>query len=156
MLVLSPISRGASSRYCYFAHQDKVSYKIAPGSYTVPIISRISFPATVTLDVNPFIDLPINSTDASRGPNISENNASTLETIRTNITAASISPRPSSFAVVVEPYPFQEQFKDFWSAYGDIISLIGGGFAAGLSALLIDRFRGRSRNKSRKIDDYSE
>jgi hypothetical protein len=67
----------------------KVSDKIAPGSYTVPVISRISFPAIVTLDVmNPFMDPTSNSTDGSLGPNILENNASALETIWTNITAA--------------------------------------------------------------------
>ena len=48
----------------------KVPEKIAASSYIVPIILRISFPATVTLDVNPFIGPTSNSTVGSRGPNI--------------------------------------------------------------------------------------
>jgi hypothetical protein len=45
------------------------------------------------------------------------------------------SPRPSYFSVVVNPYPIEEHFKEFWDTYGAMISLVGGGFAAGLSAL---------------------
>jgi hypothetical protein len=51
----------------------------------------------------------------------------------------SISPRPTSSSIVVNRYPIEELFEDFWSTYGDPITLVRGGFAAGLSALLIDR-----------------
>jgi hypothetical protein len=137
-----------------------VSDNVAEGPYTVPIISNMSFPATVTLDVNPFIKRTSNTTDGSRGLYIPQNTASSLEELRGPITAGPITApslsQESSVPVHVEEYPFPAKFKDFWSVYGDIISLIGGGFAAGLSALLIDRFRTRSRHKSGKIDDYLE
>jgi hypothetical protein len=63
---------------------------------------------------------------------------------------------PSYFTVVIAAYPFEEQFRDFWNTYGDLIGLVGGGFAAGFSALLIDRLKNRSKNKSRKIVDWSQ
>ena len=129
-----------------------VSDKVPPGPHTIPIMSTISFPSIV--DISPLINSSNNNTVVRQGSNIPENNDSSLATVPTNISLTTISPRPSSFTVIVEPYPFQEQFKDFWGTYGDMISLIGGGFAAGLSALLIDRFRSRSRYKSKKIDDY--
>ena len=42
---------------------------------------------------------------------------------------------------VVEPLSFAEQFKEFWITYGGVISLIGGGFGAGFSALVFDKLR---------------
>jgi hypothetical protein len=59
------------------------------------------------------------------------------------------------FDVMVKPYPIEEKFKDFWSTYGDPIGLIAGGFAAGLSALLIDKLKSKSAHKSNKISDRS-
>jgi hypothetical protein len=53
----------------------------------------------------------------------------------------------------VKPYPPLERFEDFWDAYRDLISLVGGGFAAGSSALLIDRLKNRSKHRSGKIDN---
>jgi hypothetical protein len=52
--------------------------------------------------------------------------------------------------VVIAIYPFEEQIRDFWNTYGDLIGLVGGGFAAAFYALLIDRLKNRSKNKSRK------
>lgn len=36
---------------------------------------------------------------------------------------------------------FEEKFISFWNAYGSVISLIGGGFAAGFTALVFDRIK---------------
>ena len=81
-----------------------------------------------------------------------------LDTFRTregSIATIIESPRPTSLSIVVEPYTIDLRFRDFWDTFGDMISLVGGGFAAGLSALLIDRFKNRSKYRSRKIDDWS-
>jgi len=36
-------------------------------------------------------------------------------------------------------------FEGIWKTYGGIITLVGGGFAAGFSALAIDRFKKRPK-----------
>ncbi len=122
------------------SHLDiKVSDTVKPASYTLPIHSNISFPVTVDLD--PFLR-SFNSTLPKDSP-------------LSNITLSTISPIPVDFDVIVKPYPIEEKFKDFWSTYGDPISLIAGGFAAGLSALIIDRLKSKSKHKSNKISDSS-
>ena len=47
--------------------------------------------------------------------------------------------------LVKTTYSWNERFGEFWNNYGDFISLLGGGFAAAFSALLIDRFKIRSK-----------
>ncbi|MGB7954587.1 MAG: hypothetical protein WCF23_11460 [Candidatus Nitrosopolaris sp.] len=42
----------------------------------------------------------------------------------------------------------QQQFESFWKSFGGLIALIGGGFAAGFSALVFDRLK-RKRGESR-------
>ena len=48
---------------------------------------------------------------------------------------------------VLNPYSASEIFKNFWDVYGDLISLIGGGFAAGFSALVFDRLNRKRKDK---------
>jgi hypothetical protein len=48
---------------------------------------------------------------------------------------------------VIEPLTFQEELKDFWLAYGSMITLIGAGFAGGLSSLFFEYIKER-RNKN--------
>ena len=131
----------------------KVPDRAEPGSYTLPIISKISFPNTV--NVSEIINsLSANITRSSLGassPN--DNNRISSRTIGTNVTTSTVFPRPSYFTVVVTENRFDEKFKDFWNTYGGVIGLVAGGFAAGLSALLIDRLKGKSRNKSKTVDD---
>jgi len=62
----------------------------------------------------------------------------------------SISPRPTS-SIVVNRYPIEERFEDFWSTYGDPITPVRGGFAAGFSPLLIDRLSNRSKYRWEKL-----
>jgi len=118
------------------SHLDiKVSDSVKPASYTLPIHSNISFP--ITVDLNPI--LSSSNTTLPKGSPLG------------NITVSTISPIPLDFHVVVEPYTPRERFEDFWNTYGDPISLVLGGFTAGLSALLIDRLK----NRSKRIDDKS-
>ena len=139
----------------------KVSEQVPPTSYSPQISSTFFFP--ITIDVSSLIKLLSEqaSSISSRADNVTQNqnssraNVSSLDTENALISAMSLTPRTSSFSIVVKPYPIEEKFKDFWNTYGGLIGLVGGGFAAGLSALLIDRFKNRSRYKSKKIDDWS-
>lgn len=36
---------------------------------------------------------------------------------------------------------FEEEFNAFWNVYGSVISLVGGGFAAGFTALIFERVK---------------
>ncbi len=49
---------------------------------------------------------------------------------------------------VTEPVTAQEQIKEFWSAYGGIISLVGAGFGGGLASYVLDRVKRRKNNNS--------
>ncbi|MGH9980326.1 MAG: hypothetical protein ACRD6U_02090, partial [Nitrososphaeraceae archaeon] len=55
---------------------------------------------------------------------------------------------------VIKQYSGEEIFSQFWDTYGDPISLIAGGFAAGFSALIFDRIKNKAHNKNKKLDDY--
>ena len=49
---------------------------------------------------------------------------------------------------VTEPITAQDQIKEFWGAYGGIISLIGAGFGGALASYVLDRVKGRKNNNS--------
>jgi hypothetical protein len=51
---------------------------------------------------------------------------------------------------VIEPPTFQEELKNFWAAYGSMITLIGAGFAGGLSSLFFEHIKERRDRKSKK------
>jgi hypothetical protein len=104
----------------------KASDKEAECPYTLPIYANISFPKIDFLDVG------------------LDNSATITDKIST-----SIIPTPSYFTVIVKPpLNWEEKFKGFWETYGEVISLIGGGFAAGFTALVFDRVRRRKESPS--------
>ncbi len=49
---------------------------------------------------------------------------------------------------VTEPVTAQEQIKEFWGAYGGIISLVGAGFGGALASYVLDRVKGQKKNNS--------
>jgi hypothetical protein len=49
---------------------------------------------------------------------------------------------------VTEPVTTQEQIKEFWGAYGGIITLVGAGFGGGLASYVLDRVKSRKNNNS--------
>jgi len=53
---------------------------------------------------------------------------------------------------VIEPLSFQEELKIFWAAYGSIISLVGTGFAGGMSSLFFESIKDK-RKRSRELKD---
>ena len=50
---------------------------------------------------------------------------------------------------VANPVSFGDEFKNFWSSYGQVISLFGAGFAGGFSTHILDRIK--QRGKKEKI-----
>lgn len=50
---------------------------------------------------------------------------------------------------VIEPMSFQEELKNFWSVYGSIITLIGAGFAGGLSSLFFESLKEKRKRKEK-------
>jgi hypothetical protein len=49
---------------------------------------------------------------------------------------------------VTEPVTAQDQIKEFWGAYGGIISLVGAGFGGALASYVLDRVKGQKKNNS--------
>jgi hypothetical protein len=49
---------------------------------------------------------------------------------------------------VIEPITFQDQIKEFWIAYGGIITLIGAGFGGGLASYVLDRAKNRKSKRN--------
>lgn len=54
---------------------------------------------------------------------------------------------------VTEPVTTQEQIKEFWGAYGGIITLVGAGFGGGLASYVLDRVKSRKNNNNKNSDN---
>lgn len=50
-----------------------------------------------------------------------------------------------------------ELFKEFWNAFGDFTSLIGGGFVAGITVLVFERIKNKKTrdNHQQRLDNIS-
>ncbi|MGN6624494.1 MAG: hypothetical protein ACTHKK_10165, partial [Candidatus Nitrosocosmicus sp.] len=60
---------------------------------------------------------------------------------------------PANLTVkVVEPLTFQQRFKEAWDTYGTLISLVGGGFAAGTASLVFERLKKKNESDENKQD----
>lgn len=55
--------------------------------------------------------------------------------------------RPNLAVTVVNPASFEADFKEFWSSYGQVISLFGAGFLGAFSSHIIDIVRERKKEK---------
>ena len=44
----------------------------------------------------------------------------------------------------------QEQFTSFWTTYGELVKIIGGGFAGGSAAMVFDRFSKKKTKEKEK------
>lgn len=95
------------------------------GEYTIPISANVS----VEYGRQGIISIP--GTNASLTGN-------GYITIKPNITVS-----------VVERPPFGQEFKDFWTTYGQVISLFGAGFAGGFSTHIMDRIKERREEKKK-------
>jgi hypothetical protein len=116
------------------AHFDiKVSDNALIGEYTIPIIANISEKL-----VQPSTLFKLKNTDLL------------LPTLGYKIASANLTVK------VLDRESIPEQFKNFWDVFGDPISLIGGGFAAGFSALVFDRInkKRKEKNNQETLDKY--
>jgi len=109
----------------------RASDNAAPGSYTLPIISKISFPITIN-------SLSANINESLGASPTTDNNSINPRIPPAKLTTSTIFPRASYFTVVISSCPFEEKFRDFWNTFGELIGLVGGGFAAGLLLIVID------------------
>jgi hypothetical protein len=99
------------------------------GQYSIPVMVNIS---SGSLFPSKFIELPnFNLSVTSQGH---------------------ISTQANLSLAVIEPPTISEQVKEFWSAYGDLISLIGAGFAGGISTYILDYLKNRKKTGA-PIDD---
>jgi hypothetical protein len=112
----------------------KANDRAVIGPHTIGIYPHISFP--ITFDATALL--------TEFGKSVSKfSQTSKNLVLDIHNKSSEIIPRSSYFSVIVNSYSPQEQFNDFWSTYGGILTLIDGGFAAGFSALIIDRIKNR-------------
>jgi hypothetical protein len=95
------------------------------GQYTIPLLANVSLEMTPT----EILGIPGNNTTSAGNGYI---------TVRPNLTVS-----------VIERPPFGQEFRDFWTTYGQVISLFGAGFAGGFSTHIMDRIKER-REENRK------
>jgi hypothetical protein len=93
------------------------------GQYAIPLLANISTGSSFPLNV--FFG-HLNATISTKGS----------KAVPTNLTIS-----------VIEPLSIQEQVKDFWSAYGPLITLMGAGFAGSISTYIFDRLRKRKESE---------
>lgn len=126
---------------------------VQPGPYTFTVQPSVTLPVAIDFDQlfhgdiqNLFTPAQL-SMDEDKGRLLDNITKEKLPDLNVQIKDRSktIHPQASYITVMVTPYSWNERFGDFWNIYGDFISLLGGGFAAGFSALLIDRFKTRSK-----------
>jgi hypothetical protein len=100
----------------------KVPLGTPVGQYVVPILTNIS---TGSIFPSNFVNL---------GNQTVLVDIQGYHTARANLTIS-----------VIEAQTFSEQIKDFWSVYGALISLVGAGFAGGISTYLFDYLKNRKK-----------
>jgi hypothetical protein len=143
----------------------QVKNDVQPGPYTFPLYSNISLPITIDFSqlfqtYTQQLSAPThNFTKKTNEYEFINSNNNNLSSHKLNLTkriqSETIHPQPSYITAIVMPYSWwNEGVIDFWHVYGGLISLFSGGFFAGLSALLLDRFKNRPKNKFKRIDDY--
>ena len=55
--------------------------------------------------------------------------------------------KPNLTVTVVNPPSFEDEFKEFWTSYGQVISLFGAGFLGAFSTHIIDVIKQRRKEK---------
>jgi hypothetical protein len=108
--------------------------------------ATISTPLEVKVNENASIhpySIPINASMT----NPLEQSTQTVLDVKNRTQFSPIKDNPPLAVIVNEPLTSQENFESFWKVYGGIISLIGGGFIAGIASILIDRIRNKRKTK---------
>jgi hypothetical protein len=114
-----------------------------PGEYNIPVLANIStqsaFPAK-------FIASDLSHTERQISGEIllSAYVARLISTVVRLPSTEGYIVVPANLTLTVQNQPtVDEWFTSFWNTWGSFISLVGGGFLSGLSALAIDRFRSK-------------
>ena len=100
------------------------------GFYTIPFSASL------------FIETTLESTDSASNHNESGFMKPNLQTSKKYPTFGYVTnPSMNLTVTVTPPISFDEQFKEFWSVYGQPISIIAGGFAGGLASLVFAKIK---------------
>jgi hypothetical protein len=101
--------------------------------YAIPVYANISFPQ---VDVANAVSIP--------------SKLMSLEPSTINTTYSPSIPLKQTILTinVLQPLTPEEQFESFWKSFGGLIALVGGGFAAGFSALVFDKLKKKRADSS--------
>ena len=115
------------------------------GSTTEPVQIGISAPEDAKIGIH---TIPVTA-NISFGSNFPSNFIEFQNKYPIFIDTKGYEIKNGNFTVnVIEPLTFQEELKNFWSAYGSMITLIMAGFAGGLSTLFFEYIKER-KNKNK-------
>jgi hypothetical protein len=113
--ILSIPSLGSNVSIIHIKAQENTKYEQLPFIHTITINAVITIP-----DFTPY--------------------GATSSEVKSNSLTGNISKGFSNLTItLLPPMTFQEQFSAFWNTYGSLVSLVGGGFAAGFAALVFNR-----------------
>jgi hypothetical protein len=68
----------------------------------------------------------------------------------TKVVSKNISEHSTLSLTVLPSLTAQEQFTSFWTTYGELVKIIGGGFAGGSAAMVFDRFSKKKTKEKEK------
>ena len=123
---------------------DNLTNSTIGGSTTEPIQIGISAPEDAKIGIH---TIPVTA-NISFGSNFPTNFIDFQNKYPIFIDTKGYEIKNGNFTVnVIEPLTFQEELKNFWSAYGSMITLIMAGFAGGLSTLFFEYIKER-KNKN--------
>ena len=124
---------------------DNLTNSTIGGSTTEPIQIGISAPEDAKIGIH---TIPVTA-NISFGSNFPSNFIEFQNKYPIFIDTKGYEIKNGNFTVnVIEPLTFQEELKNFWSAYGSMITLIMAGFAGGLSTLFFEYIKER-KNKNK-------
>jgi len=127
---------------------DNLTNSTPGGSTTEPVQIGISAPEDAKLGIH---TIPI-TVNISFGSNFPSNFIDFQNKFPIFIDTKGYEIKNGNFTVnVMEPLTFQEELKNFWQVYGSMITLIGAGFAGGLSTLFFEYIKERrDKNQANK------
>ena len=126
---------------------DNLTNSTIGGSTTEPIQIGISAPEDAKIGIH---TIPVTA-NISFGSNFPSNFIEFQNKYPIFIDTKGYEIKNGNFTVnVIEPLTFQEELKNFWSAYGSMITLIMAGFAGGLSTLFFEYIKERKNKNKNK------
>ena len=126
---------------------DNLTNTTIGGSTTEPIQIGISAPEDAKIGIH---TIPVTA-NISFGSNFPSNFIEFQNKYPIFIDTKGYEIKNGNFTVnVIEPLTFQEELKNFWSAYGSMITLIMAGFAGGLSTLFFEYIKERKNKNKNK------